>query len=148
MATYSPFGSSCFALSDNPLAICILQERQSALSGALEQTDAEVKRLGAEQAALLKAIRDADAARATTDKARFGIEDDINEHISNQTTHEKAARAMIKGAKRLSDVLHDLELQVRSTMKGGGQQEAPPNESRHPPAHHPPFYPTGRRYGE
>lgn len=82
------------------------------MSGALEQTDAEVKRLAAERDALLKAMRDADAARATADRARFGIEDEINEHRSNRTTHEKAARALLKGAKRLSDQLHDLELQV------------------------------------
>jgi chromosome segregation ATPase len=116
--TCEPYPTSrpCFPSHSSPFS-SLPQERQAALSGALEQTDAEVKRLSSEQSTLLKAMRDADASRALTDRQRFGIEDEINEHKSNRTTHEKAARAMLKNTKRLSDLLHELELQAAQVRR-------------------------------
>jgi chromosome segregation ATPase len=88
-----------------------LEERREALAGTLEGTDAEVKKVVVEQARLLKSVRDLDNARAGVERQRFGLEDEIREAGDSKTTHEKAARALVKDATRLIGRVHDMEMQ-------------------------------------
>lgn len=87
-----------------------LEQKQEDLAQALAATEAEIKRVGVEQARLIKELREVEGQRALLDKARFGIEDEIQEELSEKLANEKAAKALLRDASALVQRMHGLEV--------------------------------------
>ncbi len=88
-----------------------LETRRSDVAATLEATDGESKRAAVETTRLLKAVKEAEAARGVADRARFGVEDEINAALNSRITSEKASKAMLKEANRLLARTHALDIE-------------------------------------
>jgi len=71
---------------------------------------AQLARVVVELSKLEKLVRESERDRMLVDRQRFGIEDQIAELMSSRTTNEKAARALLKDARRLIERVHEVEL--------------------------------------
>jgi coiled-coil domain-containing protein 40 len=92
-----------------------LEEREEALTGQLDATDAEVRRLLVEQARLVRAVREADYQRQLVDKKRFEFEDEISEALNGKIANEKATKSLLRDAGKLVERARELSTQRAET---------------------------------
>ena len=87
-----------------------LAERRAALASTVEANEDETKRSHVETGRYQKVAKELDNERSKTDRARFGLEDEINDALSSRVTNEKASKAQLKEAGRLLERSHALDL--------------------------------------
>ena len=87
-----------------------LEERRADLSGTLDATDGEVRRALAEQARLVRLMKEADGVRAQVDRQRFGVEGEIDAVLDAKLTNEKAGKALLRDAARLVERSQTLDI--------------------------------------